>query len=61
MAVLETILSLIGLTAIGAFIAARAVIITDKQAEMLSSPYWGGNKALRDALLAQSRSAIRGL
>jgi hypothetical protein len=58
-----TILNLSGLafTGIGAFVAARAVIISDEQAELLSGTYYNGNKALRDALLAQSRSAQTGL
>jgi hypothetical protein len=60
---LETALNLAGLllTAGGAFVAARAVIISDKQAELLSGTYWDGNNALRDALMAQSRSARNGL
>jgi hypothetical protein len=42
-------------------VAARAVIISDKQAELLSGTYWDGNNALRDALMKQSRSARNGL
>jgi hypothetical protein len=59
----ETILNLCGLalTGIGAFITAKAVIISDKQAKVLSGTYWDENKALYDALLAQSRSASKGL
>lgn len=60
---IETLLNLVGLllTGVGAFVAARAVIISDKQAELLSGTYYNGNNALRDALLAQSRSARSGL
>ena len=60
---LETWLNLIGLllTGGGAFVAARAVIISDEQAQLLSGTYWNGNNTLRDALLAQSRSARNGL
>ncbi len=60
---LETALNLAGLllTAGGAFVAAHAVIITDKQAELLSGTYFDGNEAMRDALMKQSRSARNGL
>ena len=59
----ETILNLLGLglTGFGAFVTAKAVIISDKQAKELSGTYYGGNKALYDALVAQSRSASKGL
>ena len=59
----ETILNLCGLvlTGVGAFVTAKAVIISDEQAKVLSGTYYDGNKALRDALLAQSRSANKGL
>jgi hypothetical protein len=49
------------LTGLGAFVTARSVIISKDQATTLSGGYFGGNKALRDALLAQSRSAQIGL
>jgi hypothetical protein len=60
---IATVLALIGLgfTGIGAFIASRAVIISEEQAEILSGNYYGGNNAFRDALRAQSRSARSGL
>ena len=48
-------------TGIGAFVAARAVILTEAQAETLSGTYWNGNKALKRSLLAQSRAASEGL
>jgi hypothetical protein len=56
---IETGLSLIGLllTGIGAFIAARAVIISEEQAEELSGTYVVANVALYKALPAQSRAA----
>jgi hypothetical protein len=56
-------LGLIGLifTGGGAFVASRAVIITDEQAEILSGTYWGGNNAFRDALKSQSHHARTGL
>jgi hypothetical protein len=60
----ETWLNLFGLLltgCVGAFVAARAVIISDEQAKLLSGTYYGGNNALREALLAQSRSARNGL
>lgn len=59
----ETWLSLVGLlfTGVGAFVAARAVIISDEQAKLLSGTYYNGNNALRDALKSQSRSARKGL
>jgi hypothetical protein len=49
------------LTAIGAGVAAKSVIITREQAETTSGTYWGGNNAFRDALLSQSRAAKNGL
>lgn len=59
----ETLLNLFGLllTGLGAFITARSVIISKEQAEVLGGGYYSGNKALREALLAQSRSAQIGL
>ena len=57
--VIETWLNLFGLllTGLGAFVAARSVIISKEQAKSPSGTYWNSNEALRDALLAQSRSA----
>jgi hypothetical protein len=59
----ETALNILGLlfTGIGASIASRAVIISEKQANLLSGPHLYGNKELRDALVRQSRSAQKGL
>jgi hypothetical protein len=61
--VIETWLNLFGLllTGLGAVVTARSVIISKDQATTLSGTYWSGNAALRDALLAQSRSAQIGL
>jgi hypothetical protein len=60
---IETLLNLFGLalTGTGAFIASRSVIISEEQAKLLSGTYWNGNKALQQALLAQSRAAKNGL
>lgn len=49
------------LAALGALVAARAVIISDQQANAISGTYWDDNAALKEALLAQSRSARNGL
>jgi hypothetical protein len=49
------------LTGIGAFVTARAVIISDEQADLLSGTVGDKNKALRAAFLVQSRSARNGL
>jgi hypothetical protein len=59
----STILILLGLllTAVGAGIAAKAVIISDEQATRLAGPNLGGNNALADSLKAQSRRAKNGL
>jgi hypothetical protein len=59
----ETALNILGLlfTGIGASIAARAVIISENQASLLSGPQSHGNKELGDALVRQSRSAQKGL
>jgi hypothetical protein len=46
---------------IGAIIAARAVIISESQANSLSGTRWNGNSDLKAALLAQSRAARNGL
>jgi hypothetical protein len=60
---IETALNLIGLllTGTAAFIASRAVIISEKHSRMLSRTSWNGKDALQDALLAQSRAARNGL
>lgn len=57
------ILNLSGLllAALGAFIAARAVIISDRQADAISGTCCDNNTALKEALLAQSRNARNGL
>lgn len=49
------------LTAVGAAIAASGVILTLEQATELASTKWNMNLELRDALLDQSRKAMRGL
>jgi hypothetical protein len=56
-------ISLFGLllTGAGAFVAARAVIISEKQATDLASTKWGMNVELRNSLLDQSKSARNGL
>ena len=51
----------LGLTAIGAAIAARAVIISDDQATELSKTMWDANVKLKANLIRQSRGAMRGL
>jgi hypothetical protein len=51
----------LGLTGIGAWIAAGSVIITEKQADRLSATKWNGNQDLKASLLSQSRSAKNGL
>ena len=55
---IETWLNLFGLllTGLGAFVAARSVTISKEQAKSPSGTNWS-NEALRDALLAQRRSA----
>jgi hypothetical protein len=60
---IETLLYLLGLvlTGTGAFIASRAVIISEVQARALSGTYYNSNQVLREALLAQSRAAKNGL
>lgn len=59
----ETLLNLVGLgfTAYGAFVAAKAVILSEEQADRLSEAQYDGNKSLRQSLLYQSRSASVGL
>jgi hypothetical protein len=49
------------LAAVGAGVAARAVILTQLQADALASTQRNVNDALRDALLRQSRAAAWGL
>jgi predicted lysophospholipase L1 biosynthesis ABC-type transport system permease subunit len=49
------------LAAVGAGVAARAVILTQLQADALASTQRNVNDALRDALLQQSRTAALGL
>jgi hypothetical protein len=57
------LLSVAGLsvTALGAFIAAKAIIITEDQANQMSGTYWDGNDNPYRSLLAQSASARAGL
>ena len=59
----ETIATAAGLalTAIGAAITARAVIITEQQATELSSTMWNGNAKLKASLIRQSGGAKYGL
>jgi hypothetical protein len=45
------------LTALGAGIAAKAVIITGSQANQLAATKWDSNQELKDALLNQSHKA----
>lgn len=49
------------LTALGAGIAAKAVIITGSQANQLAATKWDLNQELKDALLNQSHKAKWGL
>jgi hypothetical protein len=49
------------ITAIGAYIAARAVIISPESATMLAGTYWDENPHLKQAILDQSSAAFRGL
>jgi hypothetical protein len=51
----------LALTAIGALVAAKAVIISSNKAQILSGTDWGHNQALRNSLIEQSRSARFGL
>ena len=51
----------LGLTAIGALLTARAVVVTYDQAKALSGTFWGGNDELKERLLDQSRRARYGL
>ena len=61
--IIEAVALLTGLvlTSVGAFVAAKAVIINKEQAEILSGTYYNGNNALKDSLLNQSRNAKYGL
>jgi hypothetical protein len=64
MELISTLLILAGLivTGIGAWVTAQAVIIKDsQQADELSATYWDSNPAFKSNLIAQSRSAKRGL
>jgi hypothetical protein len=56
-------ISLFGLllTGVGAFVAARAVIISERQATDLATTKWDINAELRNSLLDQSKSARNGL
>lgn len=45
----------------GAVVTARAVIITEKQADALASTLWKSNPTQKQSLLEQSRSAQCGL
>jgi hypothetical protein len=49
------------LTALGAGIAAKAVIISGSQANQLAAAKWDSNQELKDALLNKSHKARRGL
>jgi hypothetical protein len=49
------------LTGVGAFIAARAVITSERQATALASAKWDINVGLRNSLLDQSKTARNGL
>jgi uncharacterized membrane protein len=53
------VLMLLGLliTAIGAGIAAWAVMLTDDQAKLFGTTMWGGNAAFVEGLKKQSRNA----
>jgi hypothetical protein len=57
------LLSIAGLsvTALGAFIAAKAVMLTEEQADNIAATYWDDNHKLFRSLLAQSASARNGL
>lgn len=61
--IIELVFTLGGLllTTIGAAIAAKAVIITDEQADLFSGKYYDDSKGLRDSLMSQSRNAKVGL
>jgi hypothetical protein len=57
------VLLLVGLviTAIGAGVAAKAVMVTDEQANELGATKWDSNTALIESIKDQSRSARNGL
>ncbi len=63
MKVFESLLSIVGLvlTGIGAFVAARSVILSEKQAEDIASTKWDLNTDLKNSLLSQSKNAGVGL
>lgn len=56
-------LTLVGLaaTALGAWIAARAVIITEQRAAKLAETHWDKSRPLEAAFIAQSEAARNGL
>ena len=56
-------LNLVGLvlTAIGAFVAAKAIMVDPTRAELGSGVSWDGTDSLKRTLLAQSASARNGL
>jgi hypothetical protein len=56
-------ISLFGLllTGVGAFVAARAVIISERQATDLATTKWDMNVELGNSLVDQSKSARNGL
>jgi hypothetical protein len=60
---LQLMLLIIGLllTAVGAWVAARAVMITDDQAKQLGTTKWESNADFIESLKAQSRAAHVGL
>ena len=60
-AVISCLLTGLVLTTVGAAITATSVIISDDQAEKLSTTNWDSNKALKQSLIDQSRSARCGL
>jgi hypothetical protein len=49
------------LTAFGAYIASRGVIISEQDATELASPKWDMNERLRKSLIDQSQNAKLGL
>src|SRR5262245_382802 len=49
------------LTAVGAYVTAQAVIITESQASGLATTKWNSNEELKNALLDQSHKAKWGL
>jgi hypothetical protein len=51
----------LGLTALGAYLAAQSVIISEQDANDLASTKWDRNERLKKSLIDQSQSAKRGL